>query len=36
MIEKTVSRIEETVAGAPALSEEKKAQLLKLISEAQE
>jgi len=33
MIEKTVRRIEEMVAGAPALSEEKKAQLLKLISE---
>ena len=33
MIEKTVVNIEETVAGATALSDEKRAQLLRLISE---
>ncbi len=33
MIEKTVKKIEETVAGAPALSEEKREQLLELLGE---
>jgi uncharacterized protein YlxW (UPF0749 family) len=33
MIDKTVVKIEETVAGATALSDEKRAQLLKLISD---
>ena len=33
MIEKTVVKIEETVAGAAALSDDKRAQLLRLISE---
>jgi len=33
MIDRTMEKIEETVAGAPALSGEKRAQLLKLISE---
>ena len=33
MIEKTVKKIEETVAGATTISEEKRAQLITLISE---